>query len=94
MPTTEEVVDRLQAFWEKRRIRVACPICRVANWNLSHKAEIYVPTVIASEAGATAASAGAHAAYALHCTNCGFVINFMKEIVDETDLTTIRQPET
>ncbi len=85
MPTAQDAVDALDRFWNKIGITPTCPICSHQTFNLDKGAEIHVPMVRDVVLNEAPELYRGQEAYTLYCANCGFILPFVKRVVDAGD---------
>ncbi len=83
MAGSEDAVERLKKFWEKKHLTIKCPICGNNDFAIDKGAELYVPRAVAFESGKPSKFRNEVASFALYCTNCAYVINFMTSTIDD-----------
>jgi hypothetical protein len=86
LPESEEVLETIERFLTAIGVSLACPICKTTEFNIDRGAEIQVPMAINAATNCLEPQKD-QSAYVLHCARCGFVIPFMRTIVDRSPKT-------
>ena len=92
--TEDESIKELQNKFVKMTVDFSCPACSQNSWIMDGSDSIYIPSTRSFFEDRTLPSIR-HESYVIYCSNCGFIAQFLKSIVDaaHTDAAAENQSE-
>jgi uncharacterized protein YbaR (Trm112 family) len=94
MADETDAVGALEGFWRKAGVTVICPVCRNDALSIDKGAEIHVPMARGLSPQPPPAWLSAQEAYMVYCGKCGFLMPFMRRIIDSGAAAPIQKSDT